>query len=122
PQGSVVDHATGPAAGGEGRAERIRQILAYHDLSKHHRHRYAAGPGALDWANQPDPFRTYAGAPAVDLPLLADAVVAPYDALYRPGAVAARRPGLDTVAILFELALGLSAWKEYRGTRWALRC
>ena len=32
------------------------------------------------------------------------------------------RPGLDTLAILFELALGLSAWKEYRGSRWALRC
>jgi SagB-type dehydrogenase family enzyme len=26
------------------------------------------------------------------------------------------------VAVLFELALGLSAWKEYRGQRWALRC
>src|SRR5205085_4701941 len=99
----------GPAAADEGR---VRGILAYHDLSKHHLHRYAAGPGALDWANQPDPFRTYAGAPAVDLPLLADAVVAPYDALYRPGAVAPRRPALDTLAILLELALGLSAWKE----------
>ena len=25
-------------------------------------------------------------------------------------------------AVLFELALGLSAWKEYGGSRWALRC
>ena len=26
------------------------------------------------------------------------------------------------MAVLFELALGLSAWKQYSGTRWALRC
>src|SRR3954464_14813531 len=91
----------------------IEAGLAYHRRSKHHLHRYAPGPGHLDWANQPDPFRTFAGAPALDLPLLADAVTAPYAALSRPGAVAPRRPALDTVAILFELALGLSAWKEY---------
>ena len=104
------------------REEHVRHILAYHHHSKHHLHRYAEGPGHLDWANQPDPFRTYAGAPAVDLPLLADAIVASYGDLYRPGAVAPRRPALDTVAILLELALGLSAWKEYQGSRWALRC
>jgi SagB-type dehydrogenase family enzyme len=97
-------------------------ILAYHRHSKHHPHRYAPGPDHLDWANQPDPFRAYAGAPAVELPLLADAVAAPYGDLYRPGAVRPRRPDLTTVAVLFELALGLSAWKEYRGSRWALRC
>ena len=89
---------------------------------KHHLHRYAASPGYLDWANQPDPFRTFAGAPAVDLPLLADALATPYGDLYVPGAVAPRPLDRDAVAVLFELALGLSAWKEYRGSRWALRC
>ena len=34
-------------------------------LSKHHLGRYAPGPDGLDWANQPDPFRTFAGAPVV---------------------------------------------------------
>jgi SagB-type dehydrogenase family enzyme len=102
--------------------DRIRQILSYHERSKHHLYRYAEGPGHLDWANQPDPFRTYAGAPTVDLPLLADTLVAPYADLYTSGAVPPRRPALDTVAILFELALGLSAWKEYQASRWALRC
>lgn len=29
---------------------------------------------------------------------------------------------LESIAILFELALGLSAWKAFRGNRWALRC
>jgi SagB-type dehydrogenase family enzyme len=103
-------------------AEAVRVTLSYHRRSKHHLHRYAPTPGYLDWANQPDPFRSYAGAPAFDLPLLADAVTASYGDLYIPGAVPPRRPALDTAAILFELSLGLSAWKEYKTSRWALRC
>src|SRR5438874_8968117 len=98
------------------------RVLAYHQLSKHHLHRHAPSPGHLDWANQPDPFRTFAGAPRVELPLLADALQTTYADLYRPGAVAPRRADVNSVAVLFELALGLSAWKEYRGSRWALRC
>jgi SagB-type dehydrogenase family enzyme len=97
-------------------------ILSYHERTKHHPSRYARGPGGLDWASQPDPFRAFAGTPAIDLPLLADALAATYDGLYRPGAVRLRRPDLETVSVLFELSLGLSAWKEYRGSRWALRC
>lgn len=108
--------------GGVDPADPVRHILSYHRRSKHHLHRYAEGPGELDWANQPDPFRTFAGAPVVDLPLLADAVTVSYRDLYTPGAIAPRRLSVETVAILFELALGLSAWKEYRGSRWALRC
>ena len=40
--------------------------LAYHQHSKHHPQRYAPGPGGLDWASQPDPFRRFAGAPRVE--------------------------------------------------------
>jgi SagB-type dehydrogenase family enzyme len=98
------------------------RALAYHRRSKHHLQRYARSPGRLDWATQPDPFRTFAGAPVVELPLLADALATSWDDLYRPGAVRPRRPDLSTVAVLFELALGLSAWKEHRTSRWALRC
>jgi SagB-type dehydrogenase family enzyme len=104
------------------RTEDVRRILAYHRRTKHQLDRYAAGPGQLDWANQPDPFRAYAGAPVTELPLLADAVRARYDELFQPGAVPPRRLDPNTLAILFELSLGLSAWKEYRGSRWALRC
>ena len=113
---------TDEASGAQDQTERGRRVLAYHSRSKHHPNRYAPSPGRLDWANQPDPFRTYAGAPAVELPLLADAIAARYGDLYEPRAVRPRRAGLTTMAVLFELALGLSAWKEYRGQRWALRC
>src|SRR5262245_51784805 len=95
--------------------DRLRRTLAYHERSKHHLRRYARSPGGLDWANRPDPYRTYAGAPAVDLPLLADGLATPYADLYRPGAVAPRPLDLDGVALLFELAFGLSAWKQYKG-------
>jgi SagB-type dehydrogenase family enzyme len=100
----------------------VRQVLAYHARTKHHLHRYARGPDYLDWATQPAPFRTFVGAPTVELPLLADGLATPYDELYVPGAVAPRPLERDTVAVLFELALGLSAWKQFRDARWALRC
>jgi SagB-type dehydrogenase family enzyme len=102
--------------------ENIGRVLAYHQLSKHHLHRYASSPGQLDWANQPDPFRTFADSPTVALPLLADALHISYADLTTRGAVAPRRLDVNAVAVLFELALGLSAWKEYGGSRWALRC
>src|SRR3954467_13052071 len=100
----------------------LARVLAYHQLSKHHLHRYAPSPGHLDWANQPDPFRTFAEAPRVELPLLADALATTYDDLSTPGALPPRRVDVNSIAILFELSLGLSAWKEYGGSRWALRC
>jgi SagB-type dehydrogenase family enzyme len=107
---------------GAGAPDPSRRVLAYHERSKHHLHRYARSLGFMDWANQPDPFRTYAGAPAVDLRPGADAVVTPFRDLFIPGAVFPRRTDGVGIGLLFELALGLSAWKEYRGSRWALRC
>ncbi|HKB39272.1 MAG TPA: SagB/ThcOx family dehydrogenase [Gemmataceae bacterium] len=95
-------------------------ILHYHQQTKHHLHQYARSAGYLDWANQPDPFRTFAGAPRIDLPL--GDVATPYDDLYRPGAVPSRPLDLGNLGIFFELALGLSAWKQYQNSRWALRC
>ena len=67
----------------------IETILAYHRRTKHHLHRFAASPGYLDWATQPDPFRTYEGAERVELPLLADRLDVAYGnskspALFRP--------------------------------------
>jgi hypothetical protein len=34
--------------------------------------RYAPGPGYMDWANQPDPFRRFSGAGNIELPLVLD--------------------------------------------------
>ena len=100
----------------------MNPVLAYHEGSKHHLDRYAPGPGGLNWVTQPDPFRRFAGAPQVDLPLLVDGLPARWDDLFRPHGVPARAFDLDTLAALLQLSLGLSAWKAHAGSRWALRC
>jgi SagB-type dehydrogenase family enzyme len=100
----------------------VETILAYHRRTKHHLSRYAAGPDGLDWANQPAPFRTFAGAEKIELPLLADGLATSYGELYHSNSARPRKLDLASVAVLCELSLGLSAWKEYRGSRWALRC
>jgi hypothetical protein len=47
----------------------VDDIIAYHDRTKHHPGRYALGPGGLDWATQPNPFRRFDGSPVLKLPL-----------------------------------------------------
>jgi len=68
----------------------------YHDGTKHHFDRFARALGYLDWASQPTPFRSYDGAPTVPLEA-------------------------TRVADLLRHALGLSAWKRFQASRWALR-
>jgi hypothetical protein len=93
--------------------------LAYHQHSKHHPQRYAPGPGGLDWASQPDPFRRFAGAPRVELPLLAGETAARWDDLVpagrgagpalrpgNPGAAAATVPGTGGVEVPGRQPLG----------------
>ena len=99
----------------------LETVLRYHERTKHHFNRFAAGPGRLDWANQPEPFRRYAGAPLTALPLLAADVSPAYDDLFTPGAVRAAPLTLGTLSRLLEYSLALSAWKQAGATRWALR-
>ncbi len=97
-------------------------VFRYHERSKHRLDRYAPGPGHLDWANQPDPFRGFEGSARIALPLLADGLATRF-AEVREGALPkASSLDRDSVATLLELSLGLSAWKSFRGSTWALRC
>jgi SagB-type dehydrogenase family enzyme len=94
--------------------------LQYHQATKHHFNRFARSLGYLDWATQPDPFRRYVGAPLI--PLHRDSVAGDqlYASLYaRP--VAACPMDDRSIAEFLRCSMGLSAWKEYRQTRWALR-
>ena len=97
-------------------------VLSYHQQTKHHLDRYARSPGYLDWASQPNPFRTFEGTRRVDLPLAADGLNTLFADLFTPSAIPALPLNLKSVGILFELALGVSAWKEFKNNRWALRC
>ena len=105
-------------------ASQLEAVLRNHERSKHRFMRFADGPGGLDWANQPNPFRRYAGAALTRLPILGslDPPLSPaYESLYARGAVPAAPLTLRTLSRLLEYALALSAWKQAGGTRWALR-
>ena len=105
-------------------ASELEAVMRYHERSKHHFNRYAAGPGELDWANQPDPFRRYAGAVLTRLPVLGveeEPVSPTYESLYARGAVPGAPVDVRTLSRLLEYSLALSAWKQAGGTRWALR-
>ena len=97
-------------------------VRRYHQRTKHHMQRYAAGPHGLDWASQPDPFRRFTGAEHITLPLLADSLPSRYKDIYASQQASERPLNRDNIAVLLELSLGLSAWKQYDGSRWALRC
>ena len=100
-------------------SETIEAVLRYHERTKHHFERYAPGPGELDWANQPNPFRRYQGAPLVRLPLLGpdDAPASPdYDELCR-GSVPSMPVTVRSLSRLLQYGLALSAWKQVGATR-----
>ena len=94
-----------------------QDIRGYHRRTKHAPTRYALGPAFLDWTSQPCPFRHFQGARLIDLPLLDAEPTAPF-----PGpALALARLDRDALGLFFELAFGLSAWKSFEGSTWALR-
>jgi SagB-type dehydrogenase family enzyme len=98
----------------------VTAVLDYHQNTKHSFHRFARSLGYLDWAAQPDPFRRYDGAPRIELPRSALRPDIAYPTLFTgdPDPVA-----MDVSAIgeLLRCAMGLSAWKQYQASRWALR-
>ena len=102
-------------------AATVAAIIAYHDRTKHHPERYARGPGGLDWATQPNPFRRFGGSPWCQLPLAAGDDTPAAAVLFGVGAVLPRPLNLGTVGLFFELSLGLSARKEIPGASWFLR-
>ncbi|MCU7933096.1 MAG: SagB family peptide dehydrogenase [Candidatus Thiodiazotropha sp. (ex Codakia rugifera)] len=99
-------------------------VRDYHARTKHHFDRYAAGPDYLDWEQQPDPFRRFNNTTLIDLPLSFDPLPDTF-----LGDLDKQRPdkqlkawGLPEIASLLRFSLGLSAWKVFGSSRWALRC
>jgi len=98
---------------------RVATVLAYHTRSKHALDRYAAGPGTLDWEAQPKAFRDWAGAPQIGLPRAVVVSEISWDAL--PVARPSLPLNTSNLGSLLRLCVGLTAWKEYAGSRWSLR-
>ncbi|MHC4234383.1 MAG: SagB/ThcOx family dehydrogenase [Planctomycetota bacterium] len=93
----------------------------YHEYTKHTPAKLYSRAWHLDWANQPDPFRRYDGAPRVELPVPTVPPTADYFALQD----ADRGPSvcIRTVSRLLYYSMAIATWKEVpgRGLRWALR-
>src|SRR5437868_3341567 len=96
-------------------------VVAYHERTKHHYHRFAASVGYMDWATQPDPFRRYHGASLVRLPFPEMGQALPYWHLYVADSMEPAPLSIDSVSLFFCYALSLTAWKRFHETTWSLR-
>lgn len=97
-------------------------VADYHERTKHRFDAYARGPHTIDWDAQPDSFRRFQGAALTPLPLQVDGLTLPFSALFETAGVPAQVLNGDAVAMLLEMSLALSAWKQFGETRWSLRC
>ncbi len=105
-----------------GRSDRLQTVFDYHQATKHRFEAFAPGPGFLDWATQPDPFRRYAGARLIPLETVVPTDEPRFDDIFTPGQMPAAAPlTLQTISQLFYDSLALSAWKSTGAARWALR-
>ena len=96
-------------------------VRAYHQLSMHSTAAYAPGPDGLDWSNQPEPFRIYAGSRQIPLWQRPLTESPPWEAVLA-GPLDMPLPLNDrTLSQCLYDSLGLSAWKQAGSTRWALR-
>ncbi|NMM13261.1 MAG: SagB/ThcOx family dehydrogenase [Rhodoferax sp.] len=128
---AITPHRLSPLSGEPGALERAgllggdaspeEVVVAYHERTKHHFHRYAAAQGYMDWATQPDPFRRYAGADLVRLPLPKAGRPLPYWQLYASATLPPAALSFESVSLFFRYALSLTAWKQVGETRWPLR-
>ncbi len=96
-------------------------IMAYHEATKHHFHRYARSSGHMDWNNQPNPFRFYEETPRIPLALPGQDPDLLYDDLYTPAPAEGRALTFSHISSFLALSLGLSAWKAAGTSRWPLR-
>ncbi len=92
----------------------LDQVIAYHLRTKHQPHSMAPGPARMDWANQPNPFRSYEGS----LPIKLERVGfgGPGDSLSEPSAL-----NMKNLSRLFFESLALSGQKGIAGSQWSLR-
>jgi SagB-type dehydrogenase family enzyme len=111
-------------------------LFAYHQATKHTYHSVRTNARYLDWHNQPDPFRSYEGAPRIDLPREPGfpdiGTFAAMGALAQRTLLPNEDASEDHEKIEFDLAwlsrllwhsMAVSAWKKVpgTGTRYSLR-
>ncbi len=98
----------------------LQTVFHYHETTKHSQQRYARSLGYMDWASQPDPFRNYEGAASIELPLSDTNATIPYSLLDED--VPAAPLLKESLAQFLQFSMGIAAWKESGGSKWAVRC
>lgn len=103
------------------RADALQAVLQYHQVTKHHFQGHARGPGYLDWATQPNPFRRFEGARLVSLERIPSTEAPRYDEAFVQGRIPPVAVNVRSISQLFYDSLAISAWKSTGETSWALR-
>jgi len=103
-------------------------VYTYHNETKHRQHQYARSLGYMDWATQPNPYRSYAETQKTKLPLSFENKSLEYSQIFtqlkkeKQEEKAVAPLCLESVSQFFQFSLGLAAIKEFNGQSWALRC
>ena len=100
----------------------LQMVYTYHNETKHAPSRYARSLGYMDWATQPDPYRSYIGAKQIKLPLSFENKTISYKDIFDVTKTETAPMCLESISQFFQFSLGLAAVKSYQGQSWALRC
>ena len=111
----------GGRSGAGAGAGALEAVFHYHDATKHSFQGHARGPGFLDWATQPDPFRRYHGARLIPLEQIPVGDAPLYDEAFVHGRIPPAPVTLRSLSQLFYDSLAISAWKSTGPVSWALR-
>ncbi|MDQ7046933.1 MAG: SagB family peptide dehydrogenase [Sulfurovum sp.] len=101
-----------------------QMVYTYHNETKHAPLRYAKSLGYMDWATQPNPYRSYSESQKTILPLSFENKSLEYSQIFTQAqeAKVVAPLCLESVSQFFQFSLGLAAIKEFDGQSWALRC
>jgi len=105
----------------------LQMVYTYHNETKHSQQRYAKSLGYMDWATQPDPYRTYSNTIKTNLPLSFENKTLEYSQIFTQSNDKKENKlsaplCLESISQFFQFSLGLAAIKEYGEQSWALRC
>ena len=99
----------------------LQTVFSYHEETKHAHRKYARSIGYMDWANQPNPYRSYQNALHVELPLTLKNPTPPYHMIFTEEIPTAPLV-MESLSQLLQLSMGISAIKSDGHNEWALRC
>ena len=99
----------------------LQTVFSYHEETKHAHRKYARSIGYMDWANQPNPYRSYQNALHVELPLTLKNPTPPYHMIFTE-VIPTAPLVMESLSQLLQLSMGISAIKSDGHNEWALRC